>query len=111
MVVHLLSGFAGGLSNVFFGLSDRGVLLLGLGLLVAWEIAEYLLGVRESPSNRIIDVVVGFLGILAALWTAARLTRDGEVLAFAIAAAVTTVLSTAGWLAYRRRAREQRSAR
>jgi len=110
MVVHLLSGFAGGLTNVFFGLSDRGVQLLGLALLVLWEIAEYLLGVRESVSNRVIDVIVGFLGILAALWTAARLDRGGEVLAFAVASGATAALATAGWLAYRRRARGQRTA-
>jgi drug/metabolite transporter (DMT)-like permease len=110
MVVHVLSGFTGALSNVFFELSGRSVMLLGLALLVVWEIAEYLFGVRESAPNRVIDVAVGFLGILAALWTSARLERGGELLAFAIAAAVTGGLAASGWLAYRRRVREQRSA-
>jgi hypothetical protein len=110
MLVHLLSGFTGGLSNVFFSLSLRGVLLLGLGMLVVWEVAEYALGVRESASNRIIDIIVGFVGIVAALWIAARIARGTELIAFFVSLCVTSALATAGWLAYRRRVLEQRSA-
>lgn len=110
MLVHVLAGFSGGLSNVVFALSERTVLLLGLVLLVAWEIVEYVLGVREAGSNRVIDVIVGFLGILGARWLAARLDLRDEWIAFVVASGVTAALATAGWLAYRRRVRSERAA-
>lgn len=109
MLVHALAGFSGGLSNVWFDLSMRGVLLLGVVLLVGWEVGEYVMGVRESASNRVIDVLVGSLGVLAALWLAARLSPRAEWVAFSAASGVTAVLATAGWIAYRRRRREERA--
>ena len=84
MLVHFASGAAGGYSNVFFELSDRLVVALGLGLMILWEVGEHLAGIRESWPNRVIDIVVGLLGVALALTTAPLLLPSREILSFAI---------------------------
>lgn len=103
MVVHFLSGASGAFSNVFFDLSTAGVCSLGVALLVAWEGIELFRGIRESIENRMIDLVVGLLGILAALGVAARLEPKGEYVAFGLTTSAFLAGSFVGWRAYRRR--------
>ena len=103
MLVHALTGFAGGLSNVFFGLPPIGVYLVGLAIMVVWEIGEYVAGIRESAANRLLDIVVGLLGVAGALQLAARLDAPGERIAFAAAAFAVGVGSALGWVAAHRR--------
>jgi hypothetical protein len=103
MVVHWLTGIVGGFSNVFFGLTTPQVFGLGSAMMVAWEVIEYAKGVRESLSNRLLDIVVGLLGTWLALAIAARLSPTGEYVAFgaALASALTGVAF--GARAHRRR--------
>lgn len=105
MLVHFMSGVAGGFGNLFFGFTTLGALGVALTVMVVWELGEALLGVREAWSNRIIDIAVGLAGTALALFVAARLTANGERVAFAIALAVALASSAAGWIAYRRRTR------
>jgi hypothetical protein len=84
MLVHFASGAAGGYSNVFFELPDRILVALGLFLMILWEVAEHVAKVRESWINRILDIVVGMLGVALAVGTAPFLLPSREVLAFAI---------------------------
>jgi hypothetical protein len=84
MLVHFASGAAGGYSNVFWELPASIVYGLGLFLLGLWEVAEHFARIRESWANRILDVVVGMLGVALALGTAPYLLPSREVLAFAI---------------------------
>lgn len=103
MLVHFVSGVAGGFGNLFFGFTTLGALGVALTVMVAWELGEALLGVREAWSNQIIDIAVGLAGAGLALLVAAHLTPKGQRVAFAITFAAAAGSSAAGWLAYRRR--------
>jgi hypothetical protein len=105
MLVHGVGGVAGGLSNVFFGLSTTNVYLLGVLLMVAWEILEYATGIRESPVNRVIDVAVGLLGIAGALWLAGLLDTTAERIAFLVSGFGFGLGGLLGWRARQKRAR------
>jgi hypothetical protein len=110
MFVHFASGVAGGFSNVFFGLSTLGVYLVATLLMSLWELGEYLLGVRESWSNRVLDVVVGLAGVQVALWIAAPLSRRGQSVAFIVGFGLSVAMSIVGWAAFRRRAAKESKA-
>lgn len=103
MLVHLVSGVAGGFSNVIFRLAPAVVIALGAAVMVLWEVGEYVMGVRESPVNRIIDVLIGLVGVGAALAMAPWLGRVGEFVAFGIALGVGLTGMAFGVRAYHRR--------
>jgi hypothetical protein len=103
MLVHFASGLAGGLFNVFLALSPRGVWLLAFAIMVGWEAGEWLLGIREALSNRVLDVVAGALGVALSLALAAVLDREGELIAWGATSTLAVGGSALGWLAYRRR--------
>ncbi len=105
MLAHFASGAAGGFSNVFFGLSTLGVYVLGTLIMTFWEAAEYVLGVRESWSNRVLDVVIGLLGVQVALWIVAALAARWHLVAFVAGLGLALALNAIGWVAFRRRAR------
>jgi hypothetical protein len=99
MIVHFISGVAGGFSNVLFDLTTRGIYALGLSLLLLWEVGEHLQRVRESWENRVIDLAVGVAGISVALWCAVRMSDAQEVVAFAVSTAAAVLGSVLGGLA------------
>ncbi len=103
MLVHCLGGVTGGFSNVFFGLAARNVYIVGVLLMIAWEILEHVAGIRESPANRFVDVVVGVAGVAGALWVATHLEGSARHLAFAVSAIAFVGGGLLGWLARRRR--------
>lgn len=103
MFVHLLAGIAGGFVNVFFGLTNTQVVLLGLLLMALWEIGELAIGVFESPMNRFIDIVVGLVGIMAALWMAPHVAPMAQRGIFAVTTSLALVGMTLGIRDYRRR--------
>lgn len=103
MFVHLLAGVAGGFANRFFAFTDATVLLLGLGLMLLWEIAEVVTGVDESFSNRVLDLVVGGVGVVLALAIDGLLTPRGLTWAFYASGTLAAIGAFRGWLAYRRR--------
>ncbi len=99
---------AGGLSNVYFGLSLPKVFALGFSLMVAWEVVEAVLGITEAWPNQVIDVVVGLLGVTFALAVSARLPGGWRVPAFWVGFGLATVDSSMGWA---RSLRERRAVR
>ena len=103
MLVHFISGVAGGFSNRFFDLTTPMVFVVALGVMAVWELGERLSGVRENWSNVFIDIAVGLAGVTLALAIATQLTPQGELVAFWLTFAVATVGSVRGWIAYRRR--------
>lgn len=103
MFVHLLAGIAGGFVNVFFGLTNAQVVLLGLLLMVLWELGELAIGVFESPMNRFVDILVGLAGIASALWLAPHLSSLVQGVIFAVTTAMALVGMTLGVRDYRRR--------
>lgn len=110
MLVHFMAGFTGGLFNTYLALSTATVILVGAGMMILWEVLEWIAGIRESVENRVIDVLVGVAGVGVALQVALRVSADEERLAFRIALGVTAALSAAGWAAYRRRRRRAPAA-
>jgi uncharacterized membrane protein YuzA (DUF378 family) len=107
MAVHALSGFAGGLSNVFFGLTPTRAYLLALALMILWELGEVWAGIRESLSNRVLDIVVGLAGVWCALRLLGVLTPSLGRVAFALAFVASVIGTMMGARAYRRRSRRQ----
>ncbi len=105
MIVHFLSGVTGGLTNLWVGWTGATVLLVGLGLMVAWEVVEVVRGISESWENRLLDLVFGAAGIGVALALAARLTPRQQVVAFVVSAVLFAWGDFLGWRAYRRRVR------
>jgi len=103
MLVHCLSGVAGGFSNVWFGLSTAAVYAIGIALMITWEGIEFATGIRESWENRMLDIAVGVLGIGLALAISARLDTAGQRRAFVASAALLALGLFRGWRAYRRR--------
>jgi hypothetical protein len=84
MLVHFASGAAGGYSNVFWELPVPLVYGLALILMILWELGEYIARIYESWPNRVIDIVVGLLGVALAVGTAPFLLPSREILAFAV---------------------------
>lgn len=103
MLVHFLSGVAGGFSNVFWALSMVALFALASVLMIVWEIGERAAGVRESWSNVMIDIAVGLAGVLLAVTVSARLSYRGEVVAFIATLGTALLLMTLGALAAKRR--------
>lgn len=103
MAVHFISGVAGGFSNVFFDLGTSGVLVVAVLLMLLWELFEYSAGVREAMSNRVIDIAVGLLGVLVALWVSSQVTTRVAGAAFAATFAMSLAGMALGIRAYRRR--------
>ena len=104
MVVHFLSGVAGGFINVFFNLTWPQVLVLGFLMMLFWEIGEYGIGIREALHNRVIDIVVGLAGTALALIIAEIVSVRGEWIGFAVSWGLAMGGMAFGVRAYRRRA-------
>jgi hypothetical protein len=103
MVVHFMSGVAGGFSNVYFALPPFWVFVLAFAMMLAWEVVEYVNGIRESFSNRVVDIAVGLLGVWLALAVAGLLEPPAQWLAFALTLAIGIVGMAFGVRARRRR--------
>lgn len=103
MLVHFISGVAGGFSNRWFDLTTPKVFAVAGIVMGIWEFAEWASGVTESWTNILLDIAVGCAGVAVALAIAARLTPRGEVVAFIATFALAAAGSTLGWMAYRRR--------
>ncbi len=67
-LVHFLSGCALiGLLSIF-GYGIVNSLLYSLLLLIAWEMFEWLIGIIEPSMNVMVDILIGFLGCLLAVY-------------------------------------------
>ncbi len=103
MLVHMLSGVAGGFVNVFFGLTPWQVVALGSVMMIAWEFGESAIGVKETLANRVIDVVVGLVGVGIALVIAARISEAAERVAFVASIGIALIGLALGARNFRRR--------
>ncbi len=91
MVVHLLSGVTGGLFNVFVTWTTWQVLGAGVVLMILWELVEMACKIRESAVNRVIDVVVGLVGVGIGLWLTTRVPGATARLLWGAALALTLI--------------------
>jgi hypothetical protein len=107
LFVHLMSGVAGGLFNAFLAWPRWQIVVVGAALMILWELVEIACRIRESPANRVIDVVVGVVGVSAGLWVQGAVTV-GAGRALWVGALGLTLLGTA--LGVRHRAMRRRRA-
>lgn len=105
MLVHFLTGAVGGLSNVVFQLRHVVIYVLGGAMMVAWEIGERALGVRESLPNQAIDVGIGLVGVWIALWIGARLSQRAEYWLLGLTIVAALALMGVGVRAFKARTR------
>lgn len=103
MLVHFLSGSVGAFANVFFDFSQPTVYAIGVALMIAWEVIEYLMGVREHWTNRVLDVGVGLLGVWLALFLASRVDTRTEYWLLGGTLAVALGLMATGVRAFKAR--------
>lgn len=103
MLVHFVSGVAGGFSNVFWELPTPMMYALAVFLMVLWETGEFLARIRESWSNRGIDLVVGLAGVVLAERLSRMMLPSWEIVAFVLCTALALVGMALGVRAYRRR--------
>ncbi len=103
MLVHFASGVTGGFSNVYWELPVPILLALSLFLMLLWEGGELALRIRESWSNRIIDIVIGLAGVALAERASRSLLPSQEVLAFWACLGVALGGLALGVRAYNRR--------
>ena len=61
----------------------RSFYSLGGTMMVAWEIGERAIGVRESRSNQAIDIAIGLAGVWLALTLASHLERRTTICSWA----------------------------
>lgn len=110
LIPHALTGVIGAFSNVFFGLSTFVIFVVGAALMIVWEVIEVVMGIRETWENRVVDVVVGLVGVALALAVAPWLSQGGQVVAFAVSLVVGAVAGVIGWRASVRKRRAKRKA-
>ncbi len=103
MVVHFLSGIAGGFANVFLKLAPVALWSVAVAMLIAWEFVEFAAGVREENENRAIDLVIGLAGVFAATTLARQLSAREQTALFVASTMLFATGCVLGWSAYRRR--------
>jgi hypothetical protein len=96
MIVHWLSGVVGGLANVFVAFAPLTIYVIAFVAMVAWEVIEYAMGVREHRWNRVVDVVVGLVGVSVALQVAARVDDRTERWLFGVTLVIALALMAWG---------------
>lgn len=103
MYVHLLCGLSCGFAGAVLPWS-RAVLLTGTAVTMAlWELGEAAFGVAEAWENRVIDVLVGLAGAVAALAVLPRVSPTVARGLFWSTTVVFAIGDVLGWRAYRRR--------
>jgi hypothetical protein len=102
-VVHFLSGMTMGFVASFSNFSRSPAIIIVFLLLVAYEMFEALVKIKETPQNRFMDVVVGMASFLPMyLLITPRLAGDNFALAFLFIFTLNTTLALFGWTASRK---------
>ncbi|MCR4274880.1 MAG: hypothetical protein NUW02_02420 [Candidatus Campbellbacteria bacterium] len=103
MVVHLFSGVTIGFANSFLGLSTPVLFFVTLTGMIIWEIVEIFNGVHEMDENRILDILLGLIGLFGAVQFSRYFLEPQQHIAFYISALILTFGCYLGWRAYQKR--------
>ena len=98
-VVHLLSGFSLGFGISYLALGPLASFLVVTILLISYEMWEAMVRIKEAPTNRPLDVVVGVVGYSVAWLITPTLTSAQHLFTFETVVAVNVVLAALGWRA------------
>jgi len=107
MVLHFLGGFVIELSLLLLGLKMIVSSIITLLVLVLWEIYEYKKLIYEPISNKIIDIIVGLIGIGASIWVFKILENVSFVVVLASAFLIWAVLGIWGWQSWQERVKSE----
>lgn len=110
-VPHFLSGIALGLFLIFFEFDFRSAFVIGLILLVIYEMFEVIVEIHETRWNRTLDVVVGMASLTPTIWFAPTFPVVQIVWAFAVVMILDATLSFFGWRASQKAAILERRLR
>lgn len=106
MLVHFFSGVTVGFANSFLGLSVETLFFATSAGMIVWEIIEIFNGVHEVAENRILDVLLGLIGLFGAVEVARYFSLKQQHGAFYISACILAFGCYLGWRAYQRRTLE-----
>ncbi len=104
MYVHFLSGTIIACCVTLLSMQTLHAYLVGLGLLVAWEVGEKIGRVKEHAENLALDVVVGMIGFfLFQTCILPELDRSEVWWALLILSLLCLIGGLLGWMAFRKR--------
>lgn len=111
-VVHLISGVSIGLAfyPLHFGASATTIIVL-LGF-IAYEMWEKIVGIIETPTNRVTDIVVGMVSFVPTFYILApRLNETYFIIVFVLVFTVNIMMSVFGWSASQKAAEFEKRTR
>ncbi len=103
-VPHFLSGIALAFTIYFFHFEIAPSFVIGFILLVLYELFEVVAKIEETPTNRIMDVVVGMTSFTPTFLLAPRVSPSQLIFIFGIILTIDIILSTLGWSASKKAA-------
>ncbi|MDB5244280.1 MAG: hypothetical protein JWN18_150 [Parcubacteria group bacterium] len=99
-VVHFLSGVSIGFVFYLFPFGQLASVIIVFLSLTAYEMWEKIVGIEETPANRVLDVVVGMASFLPTfLLFAPSLSFTLYILVFGLILTANIVMSVFGWIA------------
>lgn len=98
-VPHFLSGMLVGFSLFYAGTSPITSFFLAFMLLTAFEMWEAWMEIKETLTNRVMDVVIGMISFTPVFFLAASFPQWAVLLGFAVTGAADAFLSFLGWRA------------
>lgn len=99
-VVHLLSGASIGFVFHLLPFDARSSVIIVFLLLTGYEMWEKIVQIEETPTNRVMDVVVGMVSFLPVyFFVAPELHATWFILTFGFILTANVVMSVFGWIA------------
>lgn len=104
MFVHLVWGVIAACLAVLAQFDSLFSYIAVLFIMMTWECAEIVLGVMETKSNLLLDIVFGFAAFVVAYeYVLPPLARDIQAYTLIILLIAAAALEFFGWRAYRKR--------
>lgn len=102
--MHILSGAVIGIALAHFSIERIPAYIIALLLLIFWEVFEVFFSIIEERANRVIDIVVGFVGFTICFEIfVGRFSPDAQFAVLVFSIILLAMLSLLGWLDYRDR--------
>lgn len=110
-IPHFLSGICVALGLTILGFSASSTAVIGLILLILYEVFEWLVDIEETRANRILDVVVGMASMVPTLLLLPGLFINDIIALFIVITTANSILSWFGWRASKKAASLQETIR
>lgn len=102
-LVHLLGGLAMAYALRLVGFDMVDALLVVGAVLIGWEIYEWAAKIREPWTNSIVDLILGFLGIVLAFKISPVIEPTMQTILAVLMLVVWVALNLWGWVSWRHR--------